>query len=481
MHEKVSVQMLSHIDFLRPIAGAAPQRQHAVRPRRSRPPDRAVHRDDRRRLRRDDLDPLVPQGAPAGGRVPGAARQGGHPVPPRVRRSADRARSKRAARSTAPGTRCRPSSRMHPKRGVGSAGLGDLLPAEALSVHESAQGAPGASSRWARSRGRHRSRWSIAATPPTHLALPRRRLVLGELLVLRLEDGSAVPLSFAVHARARVVVRRRRVRRASCSGRARRVLRRPDRRTSRWAASGSSVDRLAVGAATLLVVSRRRRHCSATARRSSTSWLRSAPPRSRRCSPTRVVPCASPARSWRLTNRGLLAWLADRVVGHVDGDRVPTASTAESDVRHLGTAPVLHAAPRGLVRLRAARLRHAGVPPDDRGARDGTRARWAGAGRALRAGRDARGVDGRPARAARPRARRPRDGGAAASRRPGDARRSRSGRAPGAASRRRGDEQHVARDPPARRRGRHRRRRQRRRAAAGSPCRCSDSRASTTS
>ena len=61
-----------------------PQRQHPVRPRRPGPPDRAVHRHDRRRVRRDDLHPLVPQGAAAGGRVQGAPRQGGHPVPPRA-------------------------------------------------------------------------------------------------------------------------------------------------------------------------------------------------------------------------------------------------------------------------------------------------------------------------------------------------------------------------------------------------------------
>ena len=89
IHEDVSVQMLSHIDFLRPIAAARAQRRDAVRSRRPRPPDRAVHRHGRRRVRRHDVDPFVPQGAPAGGRVPGAPRQVGHAVPPRVRRGAD--------------------------------------------------------------------------------------------------------------------------------------------------------------------------------------------------------------------------------------------------------------------------------------------------------------------------------------------------------------------------------------------------------
>ena len=104
VHEGVSVQMLSHIDFLRPIALARSQRRHEVRPRRSRSPDRALHHHGRRRVRRDDLDPLVPQGPAAGGRVPGAARQVGQAVPPRVRGGAD-PRDREAQRGARQGPR----------------------------------------------------------------------------------------------------------------------------------------------------------------------------------------------------------------------------------------------------------------------------------------------------------------------------------------------------------------------------------------
>src|SRR5467141_1643609 len=45
------------------------QRPHALRSRRSRPPDRAVHRDDRRRVRRHDLHTRLPEGAVPGRRV----------------------------------------------------------------------------------------------------------------------------------------------------------------------------------------------------------------------------------------------------------------------------------------------------------------------------------------------------------------------------------------------------------------------------
>ena len=66
----------------------------------------------------------------------------------------------------------------------------------------------------------------------------------------------------------------------------------------------------------------------------------------------------------------------DRVVGHADGDRLPGRRRQRAG-RHLGAVAVLHAAARGLVRIRTARLGDPFVPPDDRGPRDGARARAA--------------------------------------------------------------------------------------------------------
>ena len=105
---------------------ARAQRHDAVRPRRPRSPDRAVHHHGRRRLRRHDLDPFVPQGAAAGGRVPGAARQVGHAVPPRVRRGAD-PRDREAQRGARQGPRGGLALRGRARGRLGSAGLGDLL------------------------------------------------------------------------------------------------------------------------------------------------------------------------------------------------------------------------------------------------------------------------------------------------------------------------------------------------------------------
>ena len=49
-HEKVSVQMLSNIEFLRPIAGAGHSNNTRFDPDDASAPDRALHRDDRRCL-----------------------------------------------------------------------------------------------------------------------------------------------------------------------------------------------------------------------------------------------------------------------------------------------------------------------------------------------------------------------------------------------------------------------------------------------
>ena len=111
---------------------------------------------------------------------------------------------------------------------------------------------------------------------------------------------------------------------------------------------------------------------------------------------------SSRARAWRSHESRPPGVAGDRVVGDADGDRLPRRRRRRR-VRHLGAVALLHAAARGLVRLRAARLRHVGVPPDDRGARDGARARRARAARARGAGRGAAVGDGRPSSVCRPR------------------------------------------------------------------------------
>ena len=114
-----------------PDRGRLAQRQHPLRPRRPRPPDRAVHRDDRRRLRRDDLDPGLPQGAArrTSRSRSCATRPASSSTRPASRRSSTRSRS--GARSTATASSATPNSTTRPVAGVGSAGLGDLLDGEA--------------------------------------------------------------------------------------------------------------------------------------------------------------------------------------------------------------------------------------------------------------------------------------------------------------------------------------------------------------
>ena len=124
------VQMLSHIEFLRPIAGVAPQRQHALRPRRPRPPDRAVHRDDRRRVRRDDLHPLLPQGAATRGRLQELRDKAGIQFHPACVEALIAAIETRGEKHGA-GYEVHAEFEDAPEAGFGSAGLGDLLPAEA--------------------------------------------------------------------------------------------------------------------------------------------------------------------------------------------------------------------------------------------------------------------------------------------------------------------------------------------------------------
>ncbi len=92
LHEEVSVEILTRIDFLAPGRAERDERGGRVRAGRgrSRPADRAAHRRRRGRVRRDDLHPLVPQGAPAGDRVQRAAQELGQAVPPACRRRAHR-------------------------------------------------------------------------------------------------------------------------------------------------------------------------------------------------------------------------------------------------------------------------------------------------------------------------------------------------------------------------------------------------------
>ncbi len=86
------------------------QRRDAVRSRRHRPPDRALHHHGCRRVRRDDLHPVVPQGASAGRRVPRAARQVGGAVPPRSGGRAHPRDRETRTKCTEPGTRRRCTS-----------------------------------------------------------------------------------------------------------------------------------------------------------------------------------------------------------------------------------------------------------------------------------------------------------------------------------------------------------------------------------
>ena len=83
MHEAVSATMLSHIDFLAPVAHSSLSEHTEYQPDDRETSHRALHRDGRRRVRRDDVDPLVPSGARDRRRDRGAARQVGHAVPPR--------------------------------------------------------------------------------------------------------------------------------------------------------------------------------------------------------------------------------------------------------------------------------------------------------------------------------------------------------------------------------------------------------------
>ena len=201
-------------------------------------------------------------------------------------------------------------------------------------------------------------------------------LVLGELLVLRLEDGSALPLSYAVLVVLASSFALRASSRSRCSA-------------PSWSRSCCAITD---------------RDRTVAARRSSSSASRSRPRRSPRITPrgtlvgqredgrARCSPRSRPRRSRRSSStsrvRKVLAArrvvlaarparvAGDRVVGHADGDRLPRRRRRRAR-RHLGSAALLHAAARGLVRVRAARLRDAFVPPDDRGARDGARARRA--------------------------------------------------------------------------------------------------------
>ena len=220
IHEKVSVQMLEPHRLPAPDRGRIAQRQHAVRSRRPRPPDRAVHRDDRRRVRRDDLHPVVPQGAVAGRRVPGAARQSGHPVPPACVEALIAAVEKRGEQH-GDGFEREPEFDNAPVGGLGSAGLGDFdTDCEARRSGPSSAGrdvpfpdrvglkiefgAPGS----ARTAGNSDestspgglvclaalSRAGVAqlidpGSAAATLCLLATGVVLGELLVLRVEDG----------------------------------------------------------------------------------------------------------------------------------------------------------------------------------------------------------------------------------------------------------------------------------------------------
>ena len=195
-HEKVSVQMLSNIEFLRPIAGAG----HSDNTRFD--PDDASHPIEPYIVMiADAYDAMTSTRAyrkalPAGSRVPGAPRQGGYPVPPGLRRSAHR--RDRSARREARG-RLRSASRVRQRSRDGSWVRRSRRPAARrglISVTRRGRAAlVAAAGVIAALASRTRSTRNGTADD---LALLAAGVVLGELFVLRLEDRSSVPLSFAV-------------------------------------------------------------------------------------------------------------------------------------------------------------------------------------------------------------------------------------------------------------------------------------------
>ncbi len=91
-HEDVSVEILTRIDFLAPVAAERDERSRPLLPggRRPRPTHRTAHRCSGRRLRRDDVHAFLPASVDPGHRVRRVAQELGTPVSSTRRRRADR-------------------------------------------------------------------------------------------------------------------------------------------------------------------------------------------------------------------------------------------------------------------------------------------------------------------------------------------------------------------------------------------------------
>ena len=284
-------------------------------------------------------------------------------------------------------------------------------------------------------------------------------LVLGELLVLRLENGTSIPLSYAVLL---VLVASFRVPEYAVvvvgAELISAVLRMTDR-SAGWRAQ-VMVERLLGGRRD----DRRLRRVPRDdpSRRDRRRGALHARRRGRRAGTRFARGALAPAVAADVLRAGSPRLARHRVVGDAHGDRVPRRERSRPG-RYLGTVALLDPAPRGLVRARAPRLRDPRVPPDDRGARDGARVRRHRASRPLAARRRALVGHGRCARRLGARHDGSRDGRAAAPPRAGHDRRARGPVAVRAAGRgRRGHERDAARDQAARGCRRHRGRRRRR-------------------
>ena len=178
-------------------------------------------------------------------------------------------------------------------------------------------------------------------------------LVLGELLVLRLENGTAVPLSYAVLLVLASTFPAPRYAGAVAGAELISALLRFSDRESGWRVQ-VMVERLVVAAGTIAVYDGLRaltNHDETVAAVLLTLGAAAAS----------QLPLDLAAR-WVLrlqptfSGRTRLGVARDRVVGDADGDRIPRGRRSRPG-RHLGTVAVLHPVAGGVVRVRAARLR----------------------------------------------------------------------------------------------------------------------------
>ena len=400
MHEAVSAEMLSHIDFLAPVAQSSlsehtvyqpDDAKHPIEPyivmvadaydamtstrsyRQALPPDVAIAE-----LRDKAGSQFHPECADA---LIRALERDGHearPAETRTSTTTGRSRPPRSAWARPVSATCSPTP-------APTKTTPNNRPARRYERSVADEAASSASrGSWSAASSRPRPCTSPNPTrPPAGAVLLAAGAVLGELLVLRLDDGTGLPLSYAVlivlvtcsrppAAVALVVVgaelvavvvrvepRRfvaargdRRPAGPGRGGRARHVSRRPaGLRKSRASRRGARRARGHRGRG----VGRRR---AAADRR---------PPAQR----------AGRSRQRRVDRAGF--------VRGAHGRRIRRSQRPRRS-RRLGSAAVLDPAARNLVLVRAARLDQPHLPADDRGAGDGARARWRRAAWATRSG-----------------------------------------------------------------------------------------------